>query len=315
MGVSCKLFDGIFAAGVASLIAAPSVIQSGALISDPKRGDEPLGDVLVKNGGGGQRLEPERSISRSVGVIYTPSKLPGFRLSIDWTQIKKRDAIASLGLTQESLELEDDLPGLVVRAPVGDEDPFGVGPVIEFDGRVRNISRAVSESYDFAVDYEYPTSTLGTWAFQARATRLVHSFLQHAPNAPTVEDVGLVTDPKWKGSATLAWRKGGWSISWTGRYLDQYWLYRDRRYHAVQGSNRVPSEILHDVVVTYDAEDRLWGSSVLSGVRVTVGARNVFDKEPRFYALDADAVSDPRSDPRMARYYIKVSKEFCVAGC
>lgn len=297
------------------LIARPSTLQPAASISDPKRNNEPLGEVLVKNGGGGQRLEPERSISRSLGVIYTPLQLAGFRLSIDWTQIKKRDAITALSLSQERLELEDELPGIIVRAPVEDDDPYGVGPIIEFDGRFRNVSRALSESYDLAIDYEYPTRTLGTWMFQARATRLLHSFIQHTPNAPTAEDVGLISHPKWKGSATLAWRRGSWGFSWTARYLDQYWLFRDRRDHPIQGSNRVPSATFHDLMVSYDAGEQFGGVSALSGIRVTVGARNVFGKEPRFYALDIETGSDPWSDPRMTRYYIKVSKPFCVSGC
>ena len=62
-------------------------------ITDPRRGNQPIGQFTV-HGGGNPNLKPERSKSWAAGFILTPRVLPDLRLSVDWSRIDKRDNIS-----------------------------------------------------------------------------------------------------------------------------------------------------------------------------------------------------------------------------
>src|SRR5262249_32663229 len=101
-------------------------------VNDPLRGGTPAGggDVLLD---GAPDLDPEDSKSWSAGIILTPSKLPGLRLSLDYTRIKKTNEIATL-TSQQVVDNEAFLPGRVVRGPKLGTDPASwAGPIQVID--------------------------------------------------------------------------------------------------------------------------------------------------------------------------------------
>src|SRR5690606_10817895 len=92
-------------------------------LTDPMRGDEPLGTVSLTRTGSVDEfmLRPEQSESWSAGFVLTPQTLAGLRVSADWTRIRKTDNITSLfTFRQSDLAYEAHVPGFIKRAP---EDP------------------------------------------------------------------------------------------------------------------------------------------------------------------------------------------------
>src|SRR5262249_10223797 len=120
-------------------------------VKDPKRGNEAITRITLYNRGRPD-LDPERCNSWSAGIVVTPTFLPALRASMDWTRIRKIDNITQLTFSQLNVSEEDLIPGLVLRGPAIAGDPFGVGRIIGFDQRYRNVLSAVSESYDFTLD-------------------------------------------------------------------------------------------------------------------------------------------------------------------
>lgn len=317
VGVRFRPFLGLtFRASYATGFVPPDIVhlmpllsstQIGFFLTDPKRGDEFLGNVVVHRGGRND-IKPERSISKSAGMIIAPPWLPGLRVSFDWTKIEKRDNIISLGLDQDTINNEDRLPGVIIRELPPPGDPYGVGRIVELDGRYRNGTWAKSESYDFSIEYEYPTEGLGTWTFHGAATKLLHSVQQAVPFFPPTEYAGTFAAPEWSANATLAWNRGPLGASWTTRYLDDYWLFTNHEHYAAQGGAKVGAATYHDIAVRYQTGEES-KATLFSNISVRAGIRNVLNRKPRFYAVSS-TMYDPWSDPRMATYYVTISKRF-----
>jgi outer membrane receptor protein involved in Fe transport len=103
-------------------------------------------------------------------------------------------------------------------------------------------------------------------------------------------------------------------VGWTVRYFDSYYLTQDHTILAIQGSATVPSQLYHDLFGSYrwpsatsERSDRL-----LANTELRFGAHNVFNKEPPLdlAASGGELYFSPYGDPRLANYYVSVSKHF-----
>jgi len=300
---------------VSDLAPAPATPLTASVVSlfgltDPRRGNQPLG-ALTLLGGGDPALKPEESTSRSAGIVITPRQVTGLRLSADWTDISKKNGITSLAFTESSVLDELLVPGLIQRGPVPANDPYGVGPITAFNGALINVSRLRTEAYDFQLDYGKDFPRIGTWGLSATATRLIHSTLEAAPGAPVVENVGLLSYLKWRANATLSWQKGGWTAAWTTRYYDSYWLNINRTVVATQGSATVPSQIYHDLSISYHFGTQ-WQAlgGTLSNSDIQIGAQNVFDRKPPVDTSGSTSgfLYSGLADPRLGTWYISFRK-------
>ncbi|MGH7958677.1 MAG: TonB-dependent receptor, partial [Opitutaceae bacterium] len=310
---------GFLPPGVHQLIPSPPNFTANFF--DPRRGNTRPG--LVSNvTGGNPALQPERSESRSAGIIVMPHVLPGFRLSVDYTRINKKDNIAGFNF-QQTVDNEALLPNRVQRGPNLPGDPPGwPGPITFIDATSLNISQAEVEAYDLQLDYDRPTATLGTFSFLAMATWQTHYKTQVISSSPIVENVGyFYSNPlKLKGNLGLTWRRGALTLGWRARYFDGYRVYLPTASAAAkaalvlsQGSEEVSSQIYHDLFWSYRFGGK--GSStarrILSGTELSGGFRNIFNRMPAYDA--SQSVTGYYSflgDPRMASYYLSVKRSF-----
>ena len=297
---------GFFPPALSQLVSNPPQLIPFNFLADPKRGNETVGNVLFRTGGSID-LDPEKSKTRSLGVILTPP-LQQLRISFDWTRIEKRNNISSISLDQFSLSREDELPGVITRST----DPatfngFGVGPIVEFNAGLINATRASSESYDIAASYLFDLEWLGGFELYANATRLVHNERQLVP-AGTVDDVvGINLSPSWQGNASLTWRWRSFSATWATRYLDAVWVDLNRGFNALVGSDRLPSETYHDLAIRYDFDRG--ARPVANGGSVQLGIKNIFDTKPRFDPSSGN-LYDYLGSPMLETYYFSLTTRF-----
>jgi iron complex outermembrane receptor protein len=302
---------------------APSRLTTAQTVVDPRRGGSlttlPAGQVLT---GGNPDLDPEESKSWSAGLIFTPRLLPGLRLSVDYIHVEKTDEITSpFANVQDVVDRESIFPDRVVRAEPALGDPFGVGPIIEVRRTLVNVARTEVEAIDAALDFRSASTAAGTFTFYALATWQPHFKTQLISTAPVEEWVGVAAfNPlKVKINAGITWERDGWNVGWHSRYFHSY-LVADPSLAFNQsttipnqgGDGRVPSQMYHDVVVSYrPAPGRSFlGTSVLAKTEFRAGVRNVFNKKPPFDASDTIRYYSPFGDPRLATYHLSVSKQF-----
>lgn len=276
---------------------------------DPKRGDEPISGLLDIRGGGNANLLPERSKSKSAGIILTPRAVPNLRVSFDWTRIDKRENIYLPVGKQAEVDEEDALPGLVVREAAAPGDPYGIGRIVGLNLRWRNATRSLSTSYDLTVDYGFDIEEVGQISFRGMATRLVHSAFQLSAVGDLQEYAGTSGFPQWAATAAATWARRGLSVRWSTRYLDSYSVNLDHAFDAIQNSDHAPSTVIHDVVAEYEFDQSQYKSQLLSGLFLKIGIDNVFNAAPHFFSGDR-YLYDPSTDPRMATYFMSLRKRF-----
>jgi iron complex outermembrane recepter protein len=294
----------------------PDVRPQGTLASlaafglvDSARGGEPLsvsGPVVITSGGNAD-LRPEESRSVSAGLVLTPRIAPNLRMSVDWTRIKKRDAIVVLPLVTQGLIdlLNEAAPERITRATVAS----GIGPITALDISAINFSSSETEAFDLALDYSWDTPRFGRLTFSSNATDLVHSKSQTTPRSSVVENAGVVTpqlgSPKWRASAALSWDLRSWTTSWSTRYYGPYFLNAAHSVVAAQAAESVPSQIYHDISIKYDTTR----AGIFSNISAQIGATNVLNKKPPFDSQSiTGAYYSSLGDPRLATYYISVRK-------
>lgn len=299
--------------------SAPNTVTYPSNITDPQRGNTPIGAVRVTSGGN-PNLQPENSESWSAGLIVAPPAVPNLRLSVDFTRINKADVITGLTtpLVQVALDNESLFASRITRGPVPAGSPYSVGPVTALDVSSINLSRGEVEAFDVALDYSHGTGDSGKWDFFFNGTFTTHSKTQVSDSLPLVENVGLNNGSaaalKFRGNAGLSYSRGAWSVGWTTRYLDSYWaadpsVATNAPTLLAQGNGgRVPREIYHDIAVRYRLGRPLRGflGPVLRQPEIRIGVKNLFNRAPAFYAGNQMSYYSYVSDPYQARYSISV---------
>lgn len=297
-----------FLAPPLSFLRAPTQPLQNSTTPDPRRGNEPIGQVTVL-GGGNANLQPEHSVSKSIGIILTPRMIKGLRVSADWTQIEKHDEIRVLPLVAASLANEPYIAGLVVREPVQAGDPYGVGRITTYNARPLNFARSRVEALDLALSFQVQTSSMGSFEISTAGTRNFHLTQQTTPTAPVVEQIGFAGNLKWRANAELNWEKGPLSAGWAVRYFGARWINSNHTFSATDGSFMYPSIVLHDLHVGYQFQPKEGRCMfrVLKNTEVRLGVDNVF-RTQQFSS--GGAVVSPFIDPRLSVYRVTVKKAF-----
>lgn len=297
---------GFLPPSLTDLVPSQTILQdfTANAVVDPRRNGEAVQIVEVAYGGN-QNLRPEKSQSYSFGVILKPRWLETLRVSLDWTKISKTNNITSISSIQDAINLEGSVPGLIVRGPV---DGFSCNPdcpIVRWNANLINNARAETRSYDISLDYSFPLAQNGTVNVAATGTRMIRNISQVNQLTPFTNSAGLIGAPYWNAVGSVTWSNNSLSIGWATRYLDSYWLFEDHHPDSLFGMTQVSNTAYHDLTARYQFGKEA-GVSLLSGLELRAGIKNVFDKAPRFTPV---GLYDSWGDPQLRAYYISVRKQ------
>lgn len=253
-------------------------------LEDPKRPDDAPRQIETK-GGGNPNLQPEETDSWYGGFQINPTgRLKGWELAVDWLQFKQTDLIAQLG-EDYILKNEDTLPGLVVRnAPASGET---VGVINYINDTYLNIDRQTYRGIDFDLRYSFKTATAGRFLFDLGGT-----YLQKLHYNDTDYE-GTYNYPFWRGTFTSTWELGKWSASVLVDYLGEFENFSE--------VGTVKRQIHVDPQISYRG---------FHDIKLTVGARNVFNEDPPFDEHSSTGYNNEISNPEKAFVYFRASKDF-----
>lgn len=103
----------------------------------------------------------------------------------------------------------------------------------------------------------------------------------------------------------FAWRKGALGFDTAARYSSGY---KDVRNSLLNG-RRVSSQVLVDMQVMLDLDAMGPGSSLLQGLTLAAGTRNIFDREPPFAEVNIAEGYDASQSSLLQRFwYVHLSK-------
>ncbi|HEX6363234.1 MAG TPA: TonB-dependent receptor, partial [Albitalea sp.] len=265
--------------------------------------------------GGNTGLTPEKSRHWTAGLIFEPTNASS--IGVDYWRVERRNSIGALGDTTvfDVFAAADPLNaggrfvrtarlpggGCVEDLP-GSPTPANVPCPIDFVVQVQeNLGKYEVSGIDVSATFRAPRQSWGLVTLRADGTYITRYKYQQTAGGPFVDNAGDVTSdngavPRWKHYATVNWRSGPFGATlahnYTHGYIDD------------SGARRVASYETWDLQGTWQG----W-----RGLGVTVGVRNVLDRDPP--ASDQGQTFqvgyDPRyTDARGRTFYAALKYEF-----
>lgn len=252
---------------------------------------QPTGQLRSLNGGN-PGLQPEEGNTTTFGVVYNPSWLDGFDMTVDMYKIELSDALSSISaggmLNNCYVQGESEFCGFVERRS---------------DGRIAtvrtsqfNLSQLEVEGVDFNANYAFQTNDYGNFNFRLNGsytdsyrTAGLEESIDDAVNQVARIDSDIL---RWRGTFNTTWSYDDLRVTWGMRYTSE-----------LTESCSIPESFLEDGLATRElcnmrsatSEDYPSGLNRIGSVtyhdlsasyvlpwqaNVRVGMRNVFRKDP-----------------------------------
>ncbi|MCX6956036.1 MAG: TonB-dependent receptor [Verrucomicrobia bacterium] len=242
-------------------------------IADPLRAGKPGSNVndtatgqrqLVS--GGNPLLSPEKSESYNYGVLFQPKFLAGLSFSVDFYKVDVTDRIGSPATPAIILANPTLFPGFVDRAaPTASDTANGLpGELLRIRTVTGNYGTAVTKGMDLSAEYRLNTKDNGRFIARASGSTVFHSVIRTRPDLASVETLRTYEVPSFRGNAGLTWSYQRYSVGVTGDYIAGF---ADLAPSVV----RVKQQLITGLQISEDMGN---------GLKVTVGANNLFDKNP-----------------------------------
>jgi outer membrane receptor protein involved in Fe transport len=200
--------------------AIPEVAQAIARDGSLSYSQEVLQSITGFNGGN-PTVSEETAESWTAGLVFTPSFIDDFSLTVDYYDIQIEDAIQAPGrqlIIRENL-LNGNFANLVRRGTSGSQ----LGRITRVDAIQTNIGGAGTTGIDVGVSYRYDLSRfsdrdLGEFSVNANYTYLDELFTD-AGSGPDYDE-GEIFAPEHQANVNFGWRTGPlqlqYNLKWTG---------------------------------------------------------------------------------------------------
>jgi iron complex outermembrane receptor protein len=251
--------------------------------------------------GGNPNLKPETAKNLTVGLVYTPSFLPGLAFTVDYYRIKKSNIIGSpnVNFIIEQNALNGSFPGAVVRG--------SDGVIADVVALRDNLLTEEIKGIDAEVVYATGMHSWGKLNLQGNLTYLDSFKLPPAPGVAAVERVGTYeqqygTLARFRANALITWTLDKFSVSYNGRFVGAV-----RNEDGLQDSAgrypRAKSYIQHDLQFNVNIDP--------GDMTFTLGVRNILDRMPPFLEGNYANGFDQTTFDSIGRYfYTSVQKKF-----
>lgn len=234
------------------------------------------------SGAGNANLQPEESVSKTLGFVWSPRFAEGLSLTLDWWTIKVEDTIVADTPTQMLndcyVELIDSRCTTFTRDPV-----LGIVNNLTFGSR--NAGYIEMTGFDFGTVYRLDTG-FGRLGIDWQNTYVTQNEFQTSDDAQfTTQSNSFGANFRLRSNLGLTWEHGDFGASWMMRY---YSAMKESCLSATQFPgecshpdyiaanpaqtgpiNRVGSNTFNDVQFRWNAP---WNASI------SIGANNVFNR-------------------------------------
>lgn len=229
-------------------------------------------------------LQPETGKNETIGAVWSPSFLEGFEMSIDYWKIELDNAISaySVGFVMNQC-YGNGTPGqvqdlsfcpFITRNP---NDPVNPGLVTNVTSLPFNLAGYRTAGYDVSMSYNFDGGATGNWSINLDSTITDYFETKSFTTSNWIDSVGRYlgsVTPEYKTNFYIDWNLGDWGASWVTRTLSD--VYENCFFYCNSqgennGENHTGFYAVHDLQVRWSAP---WDATV------SLGKRNVFDKEP-----------------------------------
>ncbi|CAN5842530.1 TonB-dependent receptor [soil metagenome] len=259
--------------------------------------------------GGNKALKPEKSKNFTLGFVFQPAT--DLTVGVDFWWITLRQQIG--GLVDTAVFGDPaKYAGLFHRAPDGSLSTDGsLCPGANcgyFDGQTTNLGGVKTSGIDLSADYRLRAGSLGNFNFGFNGTYVSKYDYQTEAGGQYFPNAGIYAGGislssaqggpafRWQHTLNVNWALGAWGAGLVNHFKSHY-VDQDP-------SNTVSSYSTWDLFGTWQAT---------KAVSLTVGVRNLFDKEPPY--SNQSATFQVGYDPRFAdatgrTYYLRGTYNF-----
>ncbi|TAG03602.1 MAG: TonB-dependent receptor [Betaproteobacteria bacterium] len=263
-----------FRAPTLSDLWLPQSVGTSEGFTDPGRGTNIQVPALT---GGNPGLKPEKSDQSSFGVVFSP--INNLTLSADYFRVKMTDVI-----TVPSAQL------IVSRFRAGDPAYRNLvtlnasGDVDQIVAISSNTGALVVEGFDLGANYRHKFAA-GTLDLGLSGTYM-KKFDETTPSGAISYKVGTIVDAngdpvlgadnggvvlRWKHALSATFTRGPFAATLTQNYIRGY----EAGLRQIDGERSfIPSYSLYDLNLAY---------SGIKNLRLSLGGKNVFDKDPPIF--------------------------------
>ncbi len=230
---------------------------------------------FVTIGGGNPLLKPERSRSKTFGILVEPTK--DISIGLDAFFISLKDVIRTGVPIATILGDPVTYASYILRGPP-DGNASGVGPILGIQQALTNLGKTNVEGVDvdvkarvLNVDGHKLTLRLnGTYMSKHESQNLDGSYT-NAINNPSALNIGVIL--RWRHTASATYERGPWVASVVQNYQVEY---NDLR-TGLQAASVVPRYVAP--YETYDTQVSYLG---FKSLRLTLGVKNILDRDPPY---------------------------------
>ncbi|WP_110686158.1 TonB-dependent receptor [Salinicola aestuarinus] len=211
---------------------------------------------LVEQGGNAD-LEPEEAKNWTLGFVFQP--VDSFSAGLDFWWIEIENEVAA----PTASYVIDNAPGSIERK---DDDTIDYIPTYN-----KNLGSTKTNGVDISANYRLPTR-YGLFSVGYTGTYVDRYDFQESPDGSYVSNVGHYrsgygTIFRFKHKVTFNWNKGHWGAGVVNHYMSDYDDY---------------DTSTNEKVGSYTTWDALGAYTFTAGPTVTLGVRNLFDRDPPF---------------------------------
>ena len=185
--------------------------------------------------GGNPALKPENSINNTLGVVFTPSFLPGLTASVDYYHVKIGNAISSVGGNSQAaynLCLESNLTSPycnLIQRPLGYLNTAAANFPTQIISLNQNIAAQARGGFDTEIGY---TSDLSSWAgmdgfmnIRLLWNRQEVSSTVSTPGGLYTNNVNTFNTPRDRANLSVGYSGDGFSATITEQFIaQQNWI-------------------------------------------------------------------------------------------
>ncbi len=286
---------------------------------------------------GNPDLKPETSESYDYGLVFQPTFIPEnfgrYTLTLDRWQLKQIGIVGVIGFT--NIAVEDYFShmnggsgsaSLVRAAPTADDVAAfagsgltAVGAPTAVNDKFQNLQPQVMSGLDIGFNWHKRYDHAGTIDFNIDATHLDRFYQPPAPEVQALFDarsagtinaatpltnpgnqLQVLGNPQWKGSASLTWKLKHWQVGTSVQYTSET---QDTNFLSTAG---VPWTVKSFTQVNLYVQYAFKGGP-LDGIRTKLGARNLFDRDP---PIESDGYNGALYQPYGRYLYLNIGKSF-----
>jgi outer membrane receptor protein involved in Fe transport len=260
-------------------IRAPNLFElfQGPVISfvpgivDPVTGLKNL--TLFTNTVGNPTLRPETGDTLTLGAVFSPPSLPGFSGSIDYYDVRIKNALALIGVqpTINNCAAGDSVAcGRITRDPSGNITQVLIQNI--------NVANRQTKGIDFDFSYAFQLGS-GNARIRAIANRLI-KFVD-SNQGVTTDYTGNVSvldkdnaGPKWRGNLIFTYDVGNFSLFAQERFIGAASIRPPSPAASNYVNPHLPAVFYSDVTLTYKMPK--------ARAEVFLTVNNIFDAKPPF---------------------------------